>query len=150
VTPADDDLRGRFGSARRPDRPSARPRTGGVDDDTVEALGKLSEALEVVEQARGALYEFHRLCGTADLTLGEAVRMLCSAGHSALADEIDEALVGRDVIADRWSFQLVDEYDAGYWQVFRAAEARARQVTGCTERHVFEAEMKVDEQTNGA
>ena len=39
-----------------------------LDDATVEALGKLSEALEVVEHARGLLYGFHRLTGTADLT----------------------------------------------------------------------------------
>ena len=31
-------------------------RPEGVDDKTVEALGKLSEALEVVEDARGYLY----------------------------------------------------------------------------------------------
>ena len=55
-------------------------------DATVAALGKLSEALEVAEQARGLLCGFHRLCGTADLTLQEAVSMLrdaatgCSAG----------------------------------------------------------------------
>lgn len=36
-------------------------RPEGVDDATVAALGKLSEALEVVEQARGNLYAFQRL-----------------------------------------------------------------------------------------
>ena len=46
-------------------------RPPGVNDATVEALGKVSEALEAVEAARGHLYAFHRLCGTADLTTGE-------------------------------------------------------------------------------
>jgi hypothetical protein len=63
----------------------------------VAALGKLSEALEVAEHARGLLYGFHRLCGTTDLTLQEAVGMLRDAGHAALADDIEQALVvGRD------------------------------------------------------
>ena len=46
-------------------------RPDGVSDETVSGLGKLSEALEAVEAARGHLYSFHRLCGTADLTLGK-------------------------------------------------------------------------------
>ena len=32
-----------------------------VDDRTVEAVGKLTEALETVERARGHLYSFHQL-----------------------------------------------------------------------------------------
>lgn len=38
-------------------------RPDGTDDATVAAVGKLSEALEKVEEARGHLYAFHRLCG---------------------------------------------------------------------------------------
>ena len=59
------------------DKPTAEHRRPeGVDDATVEALGKLSEALEVVEDARGHLYGFHRLTGTADLALGRGGRPL--------------------------------------------------------------------------
>ena len=43
----------------------------GVSEATVEALGSLSAALEVIEHARGLLYGFHRLTGTADLNIGE-------------------------------------------------------------------------------
>ena len=53
--------------ADRPTTEHRRPE--GLDDATVEALGKLSEALEVVEDARGHLYGFHRLTGMADLAL---------------------------------------------------------------------------------
>jgi hypothetical protein len=52
---------------------------------------------------------FHRLCGTADLTLQKAVGMLRDAGYAALADDIERTLVGRDIISGRWSFQLVGE-----------------------------------------
>jgi hypothetical protein len=112
----------------------------------VAALGKLSEALEVAEQARGLLYGFHRLCGTADLTLQEAVSMLRDAGHAALADDIEQTLVGRDTVSGRWSFELVEAYDTGYWKVFRDVEEHARTELGVQARHVFEAEMKEREQ----
>ena len=34
--------------------------------ETVDAVGKASEALEYVERARGHLYAFHQLIGRAD------------------------------------------------------------------------------------
>jgi hypothetical protein len=120
-----------------------------LDDATVEALGKLSEALEVVEHARGLLYGFHRLTGTADLTLQQAVDLLRDAGHAELADDLDRELVGRNVIADRWTFQIVEDYDASYWSAFRALEARARTELAHGDRHVYEARMKQHERTGG-
>lgn len=140
-------LIGTYGSARRPGRPSVHPRATGLTDDTVKALGSLSAALEVVEHARGHLYAFHRMSGTADLALQDAIRELRDAGHRDLADDIDGVLVGRDVIDGKWTFQLVEDYEAGYVTVFRAAEARARMVCGDVGPHIFEAEMKAREQS---
>lgn len=133
-----------------PDTPATRhQRPKGVDDATVEAVGKLTEALEVVEQARGFLYGFHRLCGTADLTLGEAVDLLREAGHGELAEEVQRDLVGRNILDGRWSFQVVEEYDAGYYAAFRAAERTAREQLTQGRPHLFEAEMKEDRRTHG-
>jgi hypothetical protein len=136
----------RFGSAKHPERPLAKTRPPGMDDATVSALGKLSEALEVVEHARGLLYAFHRHCGIADLTLQEAVSQLREAGYGAIADELDEVLVGRDIIEGRWSFQVIEDYDQNYYGVFRDMEARARRLAGDVPDHLYEAEMKYDEQ----
>jgi hypothetical protein len=119
-----------------------------MTDQTVQALGSLSAAMEVMEHARGHLYAFHRFSGTADLALQDALDELRDAGHKELADDIDTALVGRDVIDGKWTFQLVEEYDAGYAEVFRAAEARARAVCGGASPHIFEAEMKAREQSS--
>jgi hypothetical protein len=124
-------------------------RPDGVTDATVEALGKLSEALEVVEECRGHLYAFHRRSGTADLTLGEAVEQLRKAGHEELADRIDTELVGRNIVQGRWSFQLVEEYDDTYWSTFRELEQAARDELVGGRRHLFEAEMKERERTAG-
>lgn len=127
----------------------AHRRPAGADDQTVEALGKLSEALEVVEEARGHLYAFHRRCGTADLTLQEAVRLLREAGHTEIADDLQTDLVGRNVLPDRWSYQIVEEYDEMYYETFTAAEAAARESLVDGKRHLFEAEMKVAERRDG-
>src|SRR4051794_26616529 len=88
----------------RPVRPSPSDHP---DDTTVEALGKLSEALETTERARGHLYSFHQLTGHADLQLDQAVELLRAAGHHRLADVVDEELIGRDVLPGRWTFQIV-------------------------------------------
>ncbi len=130
-----------------PDDQHRRP--DGVGDLTVEALGKMSEALEVVEEARGALYHFHRITGTADLALGEAVELLREAGHAELADAIDEDLVGRNVLDGRWTFQIVEEYDDGYFATFQSLEQKAREDLVGGRRHLYEAEMKEDRRTDG-
>jgi hypothetical protein len=120
-----------------------------LDDTTVEGLGKLSEALETVDQARGLLYGFHQLTGKADLLLQDAVELLRQAGHGLLADELDRDLVGRNVIADRWTFQIVEDYDANYWSTFRAFDEQARNELADGDRHVYEARMKQRERTKG-
>ena len=130
-----------------PDADHRRPE--GVDDATVAALGRLSEALEVVEEARGLLYAFHRRCGTADLTLGDAVDQLRDAGHHELAARIDHELVGRNILAGRWSFQVVEEYDDGYYATFQALEREARTALVDGRRHLYEAEMKEDRRSDG-
>jgi len=130
-----------------PDSRHRRPE--GVSDATVDALGRLSEALEAVEIARGHLYTFHRLSGTADLTLGDAVEELREAGHGDLADRIDRDLVGRNVIHGRWTFQIVEEYDDTYYSVFQDLERRARDELVGGRRHLYEAEMKDDRRSPG-
>ena len=120
-----------------------------LDDATIDALGKLSEALEVIEHARGHLYAFHRLSGRADLTLGEAIDMFRAAGHDALADDLATDLQGRNVLPGRWTFQIVDEYDDGYYDAFKAHERRARHALAGGRRHLYEAAMKGREITPG-
>jgi hypothetical protein len=120
-----------------------------LDDDTVEGLGKLSEALETVDQARGFLYAFHQLTGKADRLLQDAVDLLRGAGHTTLAGDLDRALVGRNVIADRWTFQIVEDFDDNYWTAFRDFDARARAELADGDRHVYEARMKQRERTRG-
>jgi len=128
---------------------SAHRRPSGVSDATVAATGKLSEALETVEQARGHLYAFHQLMGHADLLTGEAADLLREAGHEAIADRLDSEIVGRNIAEGRWTFQLVEEFDDGYWSDFRTFEKSVRDELVDGKRHLFEAEMKESRRTHG-
>lgn len=110
-------------------------------DDTVLALGKLSKAIETVERARGRLYDFHQLSGLADYRLGEAIVALREAGHADVADRLDHELIGRNVLNGRWTFQVVDEYDAGYYREWRELGREVREGLGI-EQHAYEAELK--------
>ena len=51
-------------------------------------------------------------------------------------------MVGRNVLDGRWTFQIVEEFDDGYWSIFREHERRVRDELQQGARHVFEAEMK--------
>jgi hypothetical protein len=127
----------------------AHARPPGTSDETVEAVGKVSEALEYVERARGHLYSFHQLMGHADLLLGDAADALRDAGHTEIADRLTEDMVGRNIIRGRWTFQVVEEFDDDYWSRFRDHERRVRDELMDGRRHVFEAEMKEDRRTKG-
>lgn len=127
----------------------AHTRPPGTSDTTVEALGKLSEALETVEQLRGSLYALHQNSGRADMQLQDAVELFRKAGHDELAEALDRDLVGRNVLAGRWTFQVVEEYDDGYYRTFKAFDERARNELVAGRRHLYEAEMKERERTLG-
>ncbi|WP_433349297.1 hypothetical protein [Micromonospora sp. CA-111912] len=130
-----------------PDEQHRRP--PGASDAAVEALGRLSEALETVERARGHLYSMHQLIGHADLMLDDAVAKFRAAGHDAIADRIATDLLGRNVIAGRWTFQIVEDFDDGYHALFRDLDRRAREELVGGRRHLYEAEMKERRRTPG-
>jgi hypothetical protein len=130
-----------------PDDLDRRPQ--GVSDAAVEAAGLLSETLEVVEELRGHLYALHRLTGKADFKLDDAVRALREAGADDLADEVSTDLIGRNVLAGRWTFQVVEEYDDGYYATLRDFERRVRDRLVAGQRHVAEAELKQRRRTPG-
>ena len=124
-------------------------RLSGVSDETVSAVGKFSEALEWVERARGHLYDFHQMMGHADALIGEAADELREAGHQDQAQRIEAELVGRNALEGRWSFQMVEEYDAIYWSVVRAFADDLRGELMGGRHHVLESEMKEDRRTHG-
>lgn len=135
------------GTPQSPDCGNGRP--AGVDDRTVEALGALSKALETTERARGRLYDFHQLTGTADLQLDRAVRLLNEAGHPEWAKRVRSEILGRNVIPGHWTFQIVEAYNATYYRPFQQLEASAVQELARGRDHLYEAQMKEERRTRG-
>lgn len=124
-------------------------RPEGASDELVEAVGKLSEAFEHVERARGHLFSFHQLMGHADLQMGEAADLLEQAGATETAQRLRDEVVGRNVLDGRWTFQIVEEFDDRYYDPVRSAvrEVEAEHMDG--RPHVFESEMKERRRTKG-
>ncbi|MCM3926388.1 hypothetical protein ND748_32540, partial [Frankia sp. AiPs1] len=129
----------------RPDHTQPDRTRPDLDDATAEAVGRLSEALEWVERARGALYEFHQLSGRADLTLTKAITGLEDAGHARIAGFVRNELYGRNVLDGRWTFQIVEEYDGLYYRPFAEVDEEVRRRLTDGMRHVHEARMKARE-----
>lgn len=122
---------------------------GDTNTDIVAAVGKLSEAVEWVERARGHLYEFHQMMGHADFTFGEAADRLEEAGAPAAADQVRREVVGRNVVDGRWTFEVIEEFDDGYWSVVRDLRAGvAAEHTG-GRVHAHEAALKAERHKPG-
>ncbi|MFJ4465966.1 hypothetical protein ACIP2X_00445 [Streptomyces sp. NPDC089424] len=132
------------------DTPDSRHRRpAGVGDRTVEALGALSKAWETTERARGRLYDFHQLTGTADLQMERAAELLEEAGHPQWAQRIRTEIVGRNVIPGHWTFQILEAYDAGYHRPFLDLKAAVLRDLAQGRDHLYEAEMKETRRTAG-
>jgi hypothetical protein len=130
-----------------PDEAHRRP--AGATDTEVEAAGKVSEALEWIERARGALYDFHQLMGRADFLMEDGADLLERAGAHALAADLRADIIGRNVLDGRWTFQIVEEFATVYYEPVRAMEERIRNELMDGHRHVFEAELKERRRTHG-
>ena len=131
-----------------PVRASEHPTPEGVSEETIEGVGKLSEAFEYIERAKGHLYSFHQLMGRADFLVGDAAEILRKAGHDEFADRLERELVGRNVLDGRWTFQIVEEFDDTYYEFFRGIERESRELTGGV-RHLYEARMKEQRRSKG-
>jgi hypothetical protein len=118
-----------------------------VSEAAVRASGLMSEALERIERARGALYDLHQLIGGADNQLDDVVDALREAGHDDLAEQVQRDLIGIDVLPGRWTSQVVEEFEDGFYARWKDMEAKVRQETVGGERHVLEARMKRERQT---
>lgn len=77
--------------------------------------------------------------------MSDAVR---ASDHTEPEDVSDETVegVGRNVLDGRWTFQVVEEFDDTYYELFRGIERESRELTGGI-RHVLEARMKQQRQT---
>lgn len=134
---------------RTPSVDETHRRPEGATDAEVEAAGTVSEAMEYIERARGRLYDLHQLIGRADILFQEAADQLDGAGRADLAERIRTELVGINILHGRWTFQMVEEFDDGFYSTARGIDRAVRDELTGGRRHVYEAEMKEASRSTG-
>lgn len=118
------------------------PNVAAEEQPEVRAAHHLALALEYVVRARGHLLTLHHLIGHADNMLDTVVKELDEAGRSDLVELVHREILGRDVVAGKWTYQLVQDFDAGYWEAWTATEEKVRQELTGGQKFVHEAALQ--------
>jgi hypothetical protein len=105
----------------------------------VEALHEVELGLEWLLRAQGHLVEFHHATGHAMDHLADAERLLRDGGHDDLADELRDHHLPQGVVdGDRWSYDVLEDFQDGVLAAVQAFEADAREQVGDGTRHLAE------------
>ena len=127
-------------------------RVDGVNDqdqNAVAAAGAMTEALETLERARGHLYSFHELVGEADFKLDEVLDGLASRARPGSPISCSGSSSAVTCSPDAGRSRSSEEFDDGYYGVFRAQEKAIRDALTDGQRHVLEARMKAERRPTG-
>jgi hypothetical protein len=126
-------------------------RDGSSDEAEVlrDACGRATEAFEYIIRVRGHLYSAHQLTGRADFLFEEAADLFERAGRHEDAERLRREVVGRNLLDGRWTFQIVEEFDDGYYAEVESCvrDLQVRHANG--RRHDHEAQLKEERRTKG-
>jgi hypothetical protein len=104
-----------------------------------EALHQVELGLEWLHRAHGHLVEFHHNTGHAMDHLAEAEDLLRDCGFDDLADTLRDEYLPRGVIDDdRWSYDVLECFQADFLNDIRSFEAETREQVADGQRHVAE------------
>lgn len=107
--------------------------------DTEEAaLHRAELGVEWLRRAHGSLVEFHHATGHAMDHMHEAESMLRESGHTTLADQLRDELLPRGAVEDRWTYDLLETFEAGLLGDATAYERRLRDQLADGQRHITE------------
>ncbi len=114
-----------------------------TDSMATAAYHEVELGLEWLQRAQGHLLEFHHATGHAMDHLAEAERLLRACGHTDLADSLrDDHLPAGVVDEDRWSYDVVEEFQAGVLADVQSFEHTARDRLADGTRHVAERQQE--------
>ncbi|ADB61935.1 hypothetical protein Htur_3070 [Haloterrigena turkmenica DSM 5511] len=103
------------------------------------AVHEVELALEWFQRAQGQLLAFHHATGHGMDHLREAERLLREAGRDDLADDVRDELLPHGVVDDdRWSYDVVENYQRTLLAEARRLEGRVRRELTDGRRHVTE------------
>jgi hypothetical protein len=102
------------------------------------ALHRAELGVEWLRRAHGSLVEFHHATGHAMDHLYEAEATLREAGHTELADQLRDELLPSGAVEDRWTYDILEAFEAGLLADVTGYERRARGKLADGERHITE------------
>jgi hypothetical protein len=103
------------------------------------ALHQVELGIEWLHRAHGALVEFHHNTGHAMDHFAQAEELFRESGNETIADALrDEHLPSGVVDGDRWSYDLLEDFDEGFLCEMVDFEESARQSVSGGRRHVAE------------
>jgi hypothetical protein len=102
------------------------------------ALHELQLGVEGVHRAYGHLLAFHHAIGRSMDHFAAAEPQLREAGHETYADTIRDCHLPAGVIDDRWSYELVEAFEAGFLADVTAFEETIRADLAGGQSHVTE------------
>jgi hypothetical protein len=106
------------------------------------ALHELQLGGEHVQRAYGHLLAFHHQIGRAMDRYAAAEPHLREAGHEGFADEIRDRHLPAGVVGDRWSYELVEDFERGFLAETTGVERRVRDHLAEGVGHVTEREQQ--------
>jgi hypothetical protein len=113
-----------------------------VDQDLSEAerdaLPRAELGVEWLRRAHGSLVEVHHATGHAMDHMQGAEQLLRDAGHTELADQLRNELLPSGAIEDRWTYDLLETFEAGLLTDVTDHERRLREELADGERHITE------------
>lgn len=113
-----------------------------LSDDERDALHEMQVGLEHVRRAHGRLLDFHHEVGDAFDHFESAREKLRAAGRDELADELRDAHLPAGVVGDRWTYELVSEFEDGFLADITAFEEATRKELADGVDHVSERRLQ--------
>ena len=113
-----------------------------LTDEECQALHDLKLGAEHVQRAYGHLLAFHHAIGRGMDHFAAAEAELREAGHLDPADELRDNHLPAGVLGDRWSYELVEEFQAGFLADVVAFESVVRDDLAAGVDHVAEREQQ--------
>ncbi|QGN06486.1 hypothetical protein Hrd1104_03700 [Halorhabdus sp. CBA1104] len=104
-----------------------------------EALHRIELGIEWLHRAHGHLIAFHHDTGHAMDHFAAAEQALREGGQTDLADTLRDELLPRGVVdEDRWSYDVVEDFQSGVYADLQAFDRAAHEAVADGRRHVVE------------
>lgn len=110
-----------------------------LSDAECDALHRVELAVEWLQRAQGNLVAFHHAVGHAMDHLAAAETRLRDCGEAELADDLRDDYLPRGVVdEERWSYDVLESYQAGFLRPMVDFEQQTREHIADGRRHVAE------------